>query len=150
MKQVKSRSRQRKSTGVLTQTFRVSAAQHFHTEGTASGIVLAPGYYVALWPDGVAASNCGREVRYFGPFATLALAQSAEASLMPEQDAGAVGAPPSLLSRTPAVSCGPATERASLLFPPDSSRKPRQWVPIVMAAVAKAAALLSSGHRRGA
>lgn len=63
------KSRRLELVHVLTPEFLVNSAQHACRYETNDGRMLAPGYYLALGPDGVI--HYGRGVRYFGPFETM-------------------------------------------------------------------------------
>jgi len=54
--------------------FLVSSRQLACHYETTDGEPLAIGYYLALWPLGACRSSYGRELRYFGPFASQILA----------------------------------------------------------------------------
>ena len=55
---------------VLASTFLVNSAHLACRYETADGSVLAPGYYLALWPGKSSRSTYGSDLQYFGPFAT--------------------------------------------------------------------------------
>jgi len=57
---------------VLTPAFLVNSVKQACRYETADGSVLAPGYYLALWPGESSRSTYGSDLRYFGPFATRA------------------------------------------------------------------------------
>jgi len=57
---------------VLTPAFLVNSAKQACRYETADGSVLAPGYYLALWPGEASRSTYGSDLRYFGPFVTRA------------------------------------------------------------------------------
>ena len=82
MRRVKTRRGWHEVVRVLTQTLRVSFSQPACRSETADGRSLALGYYLALWPVGASPSSYGCEVRYFGPFATLAEARLLEVSTL--------------------------------------------------------------------
>ncbi len=57
---------------VLTPAFLVNSAKQACRYETADGGVLAPGYYLALWPGKSSRSTYGSDLRYLGPFSTRA------------------------------------------------------------------------------
>jgi hypothetical protein len=66
---------------VVCSQFVVSSRRHACRYETADGTALAKGYYVAVWPAGVCGYSCyGREVRYFGPYETVAVARIVQLS----------------------------------------------------------------------
>ena len=65
---------------VLTPAFLVSSAQQACRYETMDGTLLAPGYYLALWPTGVRDSAYCRGVRYLGPFPSQAEARLLQTS----------------------------------------------------------------------
>ena len=60
---------------VASPMFLVTSKHNACRYETADGESMATGYYLALWPAGANYSSYGREVRYFGPFATQAVAR---------------------------------------------------------------------------
>ena len=60
---------------VASPMFLVTSKHYACRYETADGESMATGYYLALWPAGGNYSSYGREVRYFGPFSTQAVAQ---------------------------------------------------------------------------
>jgi hypothetical protein len=60
--------------------FLVSQTRQACRYATGDGALLAPGYYLALWPSGACRSTYGPELRYIGPCPTQSAARLLQTS----------------------------------------------------------------------